>query len=75
MLTCMSSLSHDLHMQAVAVRRRQFRQADLSVVSLSELAVYNIRRLFANQGSDFMSRQRETAPNAPGVHRVRNATM
>ena len=62
-------------MQAVAVRRRQFHQADLSVVSLSELAVYNIRRLFANQGSEFMSLQQETVGKTPKLHRIRNATL
>ncbi|EIE24734.1 HAD-like protein, partial [Coccomyxa subellipsoidea C-169] len=67
--------AHNCTSKAVAVRRRQFHQADLSVVSLSELAVYNIRRLFANQGSEFMSLQQETVGKTPKLHRIRNATL
>ncbi len=45
-------------MQAVAVQGLrpgyQLGQADLRCSNLSELSIYNIRRLFANRGADFM---------------------
>ena len=36
----------------------QLKQADLTCSSLSELSVYNIRRLFANRGADFMDKKK-----------------
>ena len=41
--------------------------ADLTCSSLDELTVYNLRRLFANSGNEFMEvcQQRSSAPNKP----------
>ncbi len=61
--------------QAVAVQGRHLQTADLSVVSLSELAVYNIRRLFANRQSEFMALQQASDDHKPRLRRIRNATM
>lgn len=62
-------------MQAVAVQGRHLKQADLSVGSLSELAVYNIRRLFANRGAEFMSLKQQQADQPAQKRRIRNGTM
>ena len=52
--------NHDV--QAVAVQGThpayKLGQADLTCSSLSELSVYNIRRLFATRGSDFMDKKK-----------------
>lgn len=64
-----------IFMQAVVVQSRHLQQADISVVSLSELAVYNIRRLFANRGSEFMSLQRAADDKEPVRRRIRNGTL
>lgn len=61
--------------QAVAVQGRHLKQADLSVGSLSELAIYNIRRLFANRGSEFMALQQKAADAPAPKRRIRNGTM
>jgi len=49
-------------LQAVAVQGThpayKLGQADLTCSSLSELSVYNIRRLFATRGSDFMDKKK-----------------
>ncbi len=57
------------------MQSRHLQTADLSVGSLSELAVYNIRRLFANRGSEFMSLQRATDSKGPAKRRIRNGTL
>ena len=62
-------------LQAVAVQGRHLQTADLSVVSLSELAVYNIRRLFANRQTEFMALQQASDDQKPRLRRIRNATM
>ena len=54
---------------------RHLKQADLSVGSLSELAVFNIRRLFANRGSEFMALQQKAADQPAPKRRIRNGTM
>ena len=52
-----------LHIQAVAVQGShpgyQLQNADLTCSTLSELNVYNIRRLFANRGQEFMDRNKQ----------------
>eukprot|EP01023_Acetabularia_acetabulum_P004675 TRINITY_DN11998_c0_g1_i1.p1 TRINITY_DN11998_c0_g1~~TRINITY_DN11998_c0_g1_i1.p1 ORF type:complete len:362 (-),score=45.14 TRINITY_DN11998_c0_g1_i1:243-1328(-) len=49
---------HNCSMKVVAVlgdyKAYQLKGADLTCSSMSELAVYNIRRLFANRGTEFM---------------------
>jgi hypothetical protein len=42
-------------------RAYQLTAADLTVGALSELAVYNVRRLFANVGAEFMDLQKATS--------------
>jgi len=50
--------AHNCTMKVVAVQGSfkgyQLKQADLTCASLDELTVYNLRRLFANRGSEFM---------------------
>ncbi len=57
-------------LQAVAVqgvnKGYQLKAADLTVGQLSELSVYNVRRLFANRGSEFMSRQLQHVGSGSG---------
>ena len=65
-------------LQAVAVqgvnKGYQLKAADLTVGQLSELSVYNVRRLFANRGSEFMSRQLQHVGSGSGpVRRARIA--
>ena len=62
-------------MQAVAVQGRHLKQADLCTASLSELAVYNIRRLFSNRGSEFMALKQQSADQQVQKRRIRNGTM
>ena len=70
-----ADLNVDWTVQVVAVQGRHLQTADLSVVSLSELAVYNIRRLFANRQSEFMALQQASDDQKPRLRRIRNATM
>ena len=37
----------------------KLRQADVTCSSLTELTVYNLRRLFANSGNEFMDYQKQ----------------
>ena len=68
--------AHNATMRAVAVAGvhagHQLRTADLTCVTLSELTVYNLRRLFANDGEQMMDLRkvqgRGTAP--PGKKRA-----
>jgi beta-phosphoglucomutase-like phosphatase (HAD superfamily) len=50
--------AHNCTMKAIAVPGRfkayQLTQADLTCTSLASLTVFNIRKLFANQGQEFM---------------------
>lgn len=73
--------AHNCSMRAVGVIGRcsahQLRGADLTVGSLKELSVYNIRRLFANKGGgNFMDLEKKIDDGVgqePG-RRVRHAT-
>ena len=62
--------------QAVAVQGTypawKLRQADVTCSSLSELTVYNLRRLFAYSGQEFMDTQKQI--QAP-PKRLRAATV
>ncbi|CAL5219752.1 g1652 [Coccomyxa viridis] len=75
--SCLAGITaaHNCTMKAVAVQGRHLQTADLSVVSLSELAVYNIRRLFANRQTEFMALQQASDDQKPRLRRIRNATM
>jgi beta-phosphoglucomutase-like phosphatase (HAD superfamily) len=68
--------AHNCTMRAVAVMgphtAPELRSADLTVGSLAELNVVNIRRLFANRGSEFMDLKKARAPKPPG-RRLRHA--
>ncbi len=50
--------AHNCTMKAVAVqspfKAYELKAADLTCASLAELSVYNVRRLFANVGAEFM---------------------
>lgn len=55
--------AHNCSMKAIGVqgpyRAYQLQTADLTCGSLAELTVYNIRRLFANRGSEFMDEAKQ----------------
>jgi len=55
--------AHNASMKAVAVmgvhRGYELIQADLTVANMSELAIMNIRRLFATSGHEFMDHQKQ----------------
>jgi hypothetical protein len=42
-------------------RPHQLKNADITCSSLQELSVINMRRLFANMGSEFMDLQKQAA--------------
>lgn len=71
--------AHNCTMRAVAVIGRctapQLRAADLTVGSLDEMSVYNIRRLFSNRGNEFMDLNKKRAEEAPLARKLRNGTM
>ncbi|XP_044507413.1 uncharacterized protein LOC123226910 isoform X2 [Mangifera indica] len=56
--------AHNCTMMAVALigthRAYDLVQADLAVANFNELSVINLRRLFANRGSTFMDRQKQS---------------
>lgn len=60
--------AHNCTMKAVAVQGKhrcyELRQADLTCSSLADLSVYNLRRLFANRGTEFMAHKREGSANS-----------
>ncbi|KAK9816620.1 hypothetical protein WJX72_002844 [[Myrmecia] bisecta] len=62
--------AHNCTMKAVALhgahRGYQLQQADLTCSSLTELTVYNVRRLFANKGSEFMDLRHQQASQLAG---------
>mmetsp|Transcript_29317 Transcript_29317/g.64917 ORF Transcript_29317/g.64917 Transcript_29317/m.64917 type:complete len:374 (+) Transcript_29317:87-1208(+) len=73
--------AHNCTMKAVAVRSAypaySLKQADLTVTKLSDLTVYNIRRLFAQQGSEFMAqcKQRDDDSNNNKKKKITSATL
>lgn len=70
--------AHNCTMRAVAVLRTHtapdLRAADLTIGSMAELSVYNLRRLFANQGTEFMDLRKAPAEEGPPRRRLRHAT-
>lgn len=73
--------AHNCTMKAVAVCTAypayQLKQADLTVARLSDLTVYNMRRLFASQGSEFMEycKQVSNENNKAKKRRTINGTI
>ncbi|KAH9314614.1 hypothetical protein KI387_023241 [Taxus chinensis] len=61
--------AHNCTMMAVALigshPAYELVQADLAVASFSELSVFNLRRLFANKGSEFMDIQKQFVEKSP----------
>ncbi|XP_037496574.1 5-amino-6-(5-phospho-D-ribitylamino)uracil phosphatase, chloroplastic isoform X4 [Jatropha curcas] len=61
--------AHNCTMMAVALigahPAYELVQADLAVASFNELSVINLRRLFANNGSGFMDRQKQIIEKSP----------
>lgn len=53
----------------------QLQHADLTCSRFSQLTVYNIRRLFANKGSEFMDLRFQYSGNGTAKRRITNATM
>eukprot|EP00882_Tetradesmus_deserticola_P008928 GHRQ01009418.1.p1 GENE.GHRQ01009418.1~~GHRQ01009418.1.p1 ORF type:complete len:383 (+),score=146.30 GHRQ01009418.1:255-1403(+) len=57
--------AHNVTFKAVAVqgiyRPHQLKNADITCSSLQDLSVINMRRLFANMGSEFMDLQKQAA--------------
>ncbi|KXZ47777.1 hypothetical protein GPECTOR_33g659 [Gonium pectorale] len=74
--------AHNCTMKAVAVAVSpanpvyRLRSADVTVASLSDLTVYNLRRLFANAGDEFMDlRKQRTDDKPPNRRRVASAML
>lgn len=65
--------------QAVAIQGAhkgyQLKQADLTLASLDEITVYNIRRLFAQRGAEFMDIKTAAAGKPPRFAQTRSGTM
>ncbi|GAB4824176.1 hypothetical protein N2152v2_011222 [Parachlorella kessleri] len=70
--------AHNCTMKAVAIQGPlpgyQLKNADLTCSSLGELTVYNLRRLFANRGAEFMDLRKQALGKRPPGRRLRNAT-
>ena len=60
-------------------RAYELAAADVTTSSLGSLAVYNVRRLFSNAGSEFMDLQRQAAGDDDRGprrrRRITNATL
>ena len=50
-------------------------QADLAVANFSELSVINLRRLFAQKGSNFMDLQKQIIEKSPRKRRLTTDTI
>lgn len=70
--------AHNCTMRSIAVlgphTAPELRAADLTIGSMTELTVYNLRRLFANKGSDFMDLKKSRIGQEPLKRRLRHAT-
>ncbi|GAQ91255.1 Haloacid dehalogenase-like hydrolase (HAD) superfamily protein [Klebsormidium nitens] len=68
--------AHNCTMKAVALvgthPAYELEQADLTVSNFSELSVINLRRLFANQGAEFMDPLKQPRNQSPPRRRNRN---
>lgn len=70
--------AHNTTMKAVAVMGAhpvyRLQNADLTIATMSELSVVNIRRLFANKGSEFMDLNQQFIGKPPPRRRITNST-
>lgn len=48
--------------------------ADVTCAALNTLTIYNVRRLFANSGSEFMDLKKMRSDDIPRKRRIANAT-
>lgn len=59
--------AHNCTMKTIAMlgdyKGYQLKQGDLTCSSMDELSVYNLRRLFANRGGEFMDTTKEKDGN------------
>ena len=53
----------------------ELKQADLTVAGLDELTVYNLRRLFAQRGEEFMDIKTAQITKKPPTLKTVNGTM
>ncbi|EFJ47472.1 hypothetical protein VOLCADRAFT_61265 [Volvox carteri f. nagariensis] len=74
--------AHNCTMKAVAVAispdypAYKLRTADVTVASLDQLTVYNLRRLFANAGDEFMDLRKQRSDDQPrNKRRTANAML
>jgi beta-phosphoglucomutase-like phosphatase (HAD superfamily) len=70
--------AHNCTMRCVAVigphTAPQLRSADLTISSMTELSVMNIRRLFANSGTQFMDLKKARTGQGTNKRKLRHAT-
>ncbi|BBN17843.1 hypothetical protein MPTK1_7g17320 [Marchantia polymorpha subsp. ruderalis] len=71
--------AHNCTMKAVALigshPAYDLTQADLAVSSFTELSVINLRRLFANKGTEFMDLQKQPEEKKPRKRKITNDTL
>lgn len=71
--------AHNCTMKAVAVRTLyrgyHLKAADLTCGSMADLSVYNMRRLFAMRGAEFMDFRKQPGGGKYSGRRLRNATL
>ncbi|CAM6101703.1 unnamed protein product [Calypogeia fissa] len=71
--------AHNCTMKAVALigshPAYELSQADLAVSSFTELSVINLRRLFANKGTEFMDLQLQPEEKKPRRRKLTNDTL
>lgn len=69
----------DVDAQAVAVqgahRGYELKQADVTCSTMTELTVYNMRRLFANRGTERMTIMKEGTGSRIRPRKLTNAVM
>ena len=53
----------------------ELKQADLTVAGLDELTVYNLRRLFAQRGDEFMDLKTAQVKRKPPQRRTVSGTL
>lgn len=70
--------AHNATMKAVAVMGAhpvyRLHNADLTIATMNELSVVNIRRLFANKGVEFMDLNQQFIGKPPPKRRIANGT-
>jgi beta-phosphoglucomutase-like phosphatase (HAD superfamily) len=70
--------AHNCTMRCIAVigthTAPQLRSADLTITTMTELSVMNIRRLFANSGTQFMDLKKQRTGQGTNKRKLRHAT-